>query len=141
MSETPKVFDAVLHPGGTLKQQLTPDWIIIGVPHEDHVTVYASARLAHARLQWAARYFDQLREDEIRRGDMEPNGTDFKARLFGIETASGATYAEAMANLSHLWRPDDSGSTEDRQRRASLAEMNQVEGDVVYDAEIVDEGE
>lgn len=85
-------------------EQIRPDFVILGVPAEDAVYVYASQDLTKAELEAV------VEEERVRSlADWRPPRREYTltATMKAFTVARGETYADAFRALFESWTPPE----------------------------------
>lgn len=81
----------------------SPDWVVLGFQTQDQFFVAASETLTVAEIE---RQVDFLTDNWESVFNPVASHYELSAVMTSLVVASGASYAEAFANLMHEWDPD-----------------------------------
>lgn len=86
--------------------QQRPDFVILGVPHPDGVTVFASTDLRQAELEYEAEYVEQW---GLRAPIRAYHTYTLTAQMGTIHMVKAPDYGSALRTLFEQWTPPTSG--------------------------------
>lgn len=86
---------------------LTPDWVVLGFQQQGLFFVAASETLCEAEIRHQVDFLTDNWEVVLVPSPGASHHYELSAVMTSLVVASGASYAEAFANLMHEWDPDD----------------------------------